>query len=68
MEVKRSFIEKLAEGIGIIPKISNRIEVKGAEGELQNFPSPSEWDNHIEFDAQAWPNRIEKNYSLVPTT
>ncbi|HIG03726.1 MAG TPA: formate dehydrogenase [Candidatus Poseidoniales archaeon] len=68
MVVKRSFIEKLAEGIGIIPKISNRIEVKGADGELQNFPSPSEWDNHIEFDAQAWPNRIEKNYSLVPTT
>jgi anaerobic selenocysteine-containing dehydrogenase len=68
MVVKRSFIEKLAEGIGIIPKISNRIEVKGAGGELQKFPSPSEWNNHIEFDAQAWPNRVEKNYSLVPTT
>ncbi|MEK9738949.1 MAG: molybdopterin-dependent oxidoreductase, partial [Euryarchaeota archaeon] len=35
---------------------------------LRKFPDPDEWHNHIELDANAWPVRVEKNYSLVPTT
>ena len=37
-------------------------------GPLRKYPSPENWHNHTELDAQAWPKRIEKNYSLIPTT
>jgi len=35
---------------------------------LENFPPPEKWDDWTELDAKAWPRRVEKKYSLVPTT
>ena len=35
---------------------------------LASFPPPAKWDNWVELDAAAWPRRVEKRYSLVPTT
>lgn len=35
---------------------------------LENFPPPEKWDDWRELDAKAWPRRVEKRYSLVPTT
>jgi anaerobic selenocysteine-containing dehydrogenase len=34
---------------------------------LENFPPPSQWDDWTEFDARAWPRRVQRNYALVPT-
>ena len=34
---------------------------------LENFPPPEQWDDWTEFDAKAWPKRVQKNYALVPT-
>ncbi|MEE2812477.1 MAG: molybdopterin-dependent oxidoreductase [Candidatus Thermoplasmatota archaeon] len=67
MVIKRSFIERLSEKLGIIPKL-HRDQFTGAENPLQKFPNPDQWDEHVELDAQAWPERIERRYSLVPTT
>jgi len=68
MVVKRSIIERIAEGIGIIPHISDREHARGAEGPLRHYPDPDEWHDHVELDANAWPERVERRYSLVPTT
>src|SRR5690349_9187545 len=35
---------------------------------LASFPPPSQWDDWMEYDAQAWPKRVERRYTLVPTT
>jgi anaerobic selenocysteine-containing dehydrogenase len=35
---------------------------------LTNFPPPDRWDDWQEYDARAWPERIARNYRLVPTT
>ena len=65
---KDSIIERIAVKLKIIPDLSReRIESK-VDGELRKYPSSNDWHNHIEFDAQAWPKRIERKYSLVPTT
>ena len=65
---KDSIIERIAVKLKIIPDLSReRIESK-VNGELRKYPSSNDWHNHIEFDAQAWPKRIERKYSLVPTT
>lgn len=73
MSKKRSFIEKFAEGIGIIPNL-NKAETEAPvkrlteEGVLTNFPPPEEWDDWVEYEATAWPRKEKKHYRIVPTT
>ena len=62
-----SFIEKFAQKLRIIPNL-DREHSDGNSEDLRKFPSPEEWHDFKELDANAWPVRIEKNYSLVPTT
>ncbi len=35
---------------------------------LESFPPIDQWDNWVEYDAAAWPKRVKKTYSLIPTT
>ncbi len=35
---------------------------------LENFPPMAEWDDWVEYDAKSWPRKVEKHYTLVPTT
>ncbi|MFV0523757.1 MAG: molybdopterin-dependent oxidoreductase [Acidimicrobiales bacterium] len=36
--------------------------------ELNNFPPFDRWSDWTELDARAWPERVERNYALIPTT
>ena len=38
------------------------------EGQLTNYPPPDRWDDWVEYDAKAWPEKVENRYRLVPTT
>ncbi|MCB9331229.1 MAG: molybdopterin-dependent oxidoreductase [Lewinellaceae bacterium] len=66
-----SLIEKLAESIGLIPKLHegepplDRLQPGSA---LTNYPPPEQWDNWTEYEAKAWPRREQKTYDIVPTT
>ena len=35
---------------------------------LAAFPPKERWDDWVELDSSAWPNRRERRYTLVPTT
>ena len=35
---------------------------------LAAFPPKERWDDWVELDTKAWPERVEKRYALVPTT
>lgn len=35
---------------------------------LASFPPRERWNEWVELDSKAWPERIEKRYALVPTT
>lgn len=35
---------------------------------LESFPPMDQWDDWVEYDASAWPRKVEKRYMLVPTT
>jgi anaerobic selenocysteine-containing dehydrogenase len=35
---------------------------------LANYPPYEKWDNWTEYDSRSWPEKVEKHYSLVPTT
>src|SRR5260370_32748998 len=34
---------------------------------LSYCPPVEKWDDWVEYDAEAWPRRVEKHYQLVPT-
>lgn len=35
---------------------------------LASFPPKERWDDWVELDSRAWPERVEHRYMLVPTT
>lgn len=35
---------------------------------LMNHPPHQQWHDWTELDAKAWPERVERHYTLVPTT
>ena len=35
---------------------------------LAAFPPKERWDDWVELESTAWPSRVEKRYTLVPTT
>ncbi len=36
--------------------------------ELSKYPPFDKWHDWTELDAKAWPDKVERNYTLVPTT
>ena len=67
-----SFIEKIAEQLKIIPTLKKNenqpIDRLTEPGKLTKFPPIEKWDDWEEYEANAWPKREKKNYTLVPTT
>ena len=37
------------------------------DGRVSQYPPPSRWDDWVEWDGKAWPDRIARHYTLVPT-
>ncbi len=35
---------------------------------LAAFPPKERWDDWVELDSRAWPERVERRYTLIPTT
>ncbi|MHC4446373.1 MAG: molybdopterin dinucleotide binding domain-containing protein [Planctomycetota bacterium] len=35
---------------------------------LESFPPVEQWDDWCEYDASAWPKKVERRYTIVPTT
>ena len=36
--------------------------------DLTNYPPLEQWHDWTEYDAKAWPDKVEKKYTLVPTS
>ncbi|NRB12375.1 MAG: molybdopterin-dependent oxidoreductase, partial [Candidatus Thalassarchaeum sp.] len=62
-----SLIEELAQKLRIIPNLDREHSPESGAA-LRKFPSPDDWHDHVELDANEWPKRVERRYSLVPTT
>lgn len=67
----RTFIEKLAIKLGIVPSLDepDSVATTSTTGKLSRYPSQQSWDNVVEYDPKHWPRKaVAKNYRLVPTT
>ncbi len=69
---KPSFIEKLAESVGLIPNLHKdtgpEIPRLTEPGDLTDYPPPEKWDDWVEYEAKGWNKKEKKHYSIVPTT
>ena len=67
-----TFIEKLAESIGLIPDLhedyGDEIPRLTEPGDLTKFPPPEKWDDWTEYEPKGWGKKEKKSYSIVPTT
>ena len=37
------------------------------DGRMSQYPPHEKWDDWVEWDAKAWPRRVARRYTLVPT-
>jgi anaerobic selenocysteine-containing dehydrogenase len=49
------------------PNAGNALPPRNAPWELSVGPPPGLWDDWVELDANAWPERVEKHYQCIPT-
>ncbi len=42
-------------------------EVRHPDGRMSRYPPPERWDDWVEWDAKAWPKKVARRYTLVPT-
>jgi anaerobic selenocysteine-containing dehydrogenase len=42
-------------------------EVVHPDGRISQYPPSDVWDDWVEWDGKAWPQRVARRYSLVPT-
>ncbi|MGE5250539.1 MAG: molybdopterin-dependent oxidoreductase [Bacteroidota bacterium] len=42
-------------------------EVVHPDGRISQYPPPEVWDDWVEWDGKAWPRRVARRYTLVPT-
>ncbi len=43
------------------------LTVKHPDGRMSQYPPHEQWDDWTEYDGKAWPKRVARNYTLVPT-
>lgn len=43
------------------------LEVIQEDGRISQYPPAERWDDWVEYDSKAWPERVARNYTLVPT-
>ena len=72
MKHKPSFIETIAEKLGLIENLhstfgAEEIPRMNEPGELSNYPPPEKWDDWTEYEATSGQRREKKNYMIVPT-
>lgn len=67
-----SLIEKIAERLRLIPPLSGNqtAYARDLENErvLASYPPVDRWDDWVEHDPQAWPERRDRHYMIVPTS
>jgi anaerobic selenocysteine-containing dehydrogenase len=49
-------------------KTASIISTGSPSSRLASYPPPDRWDDWVEYDAKSWPKKVERKYSLVPTT
>lgn len=42
-------------------------EVRQPDGRMTRYPPPERWNDWVEWESKAWPKKVARRYTLVPT-
>ena len=71
MQPEATWIEKLAQGVGLIPDLTESVTEESemlSPGPLNSYPPPEKWDDWEEYEATGWSRKKKKRYSIIPTS
>ena len=54
--------------VDVVPEKVEMTEVIHPDGRMSQYPPADKWDNWVEWDSKAWPRKVARQYTLVPTT
>ncbi|MBX2802598.1 MAG: molybdopterin-dependent oxidoreductase [Myxococcales bacterium] len=43
------------------------LQVDHPDGRMSRYPPPDRWDDWVEWESTAWPRKVARRYTLVPT-
>src|SRR5690606_1579369 len=43
------------------------LTVEHPDGRMSRYPPPEHWNDWVEWDSKAWPRKLPRRYTLVPT-
>jgi anaerobic selenocysteine-containing dehydrogenase len=49
------------------PTVVPLTDVLHPDGRMSSYPPSERWDDWVEWDSRAWPDRLARRYTLVPT-
>ena len=49
------------------PKKIDMTTVQHPDGRMSQYPPTEMWDDWVEWDGKAWPKKVARHYTLVPT-
>ncbi len=54
---------------GVAPDVpsSELTTVRQPDGRISQYPPAERWDDWVEWESQAWPDKVARRYTLVPT-
>jgi len=59
--------EMLPPEFGEADTTPEMLSVDHGDGRMSQYPPPENWDDWTEWDARAWPRKVPRRYTLVPT-
>jgi len=53
---------------GVSSEVPTPLErVEHPDGRISQYPPPDRWDDWVEWESTAWPDKVARRYTLVPT-
>jgi anaerobic selenocysteine-containing dehydrogenase len=71
MQPEATWIEKLVQGLGLIPDLTESVTEESemlSPGPLNSYLPPEKWDDWEEYEATGWSRKKKKRYSIIPTS
>ncbi|MFQ5943400.1 MAG: molybdopterin-dependent oxidoreductase [Anaerolineales bacterium] len=52
---------------GSYPETADMTTILHPDGRMSQYPPQEKWDDWVEWDGKAWPKRVARRFTLVPT-
>jgi anaerobic selenocysteine-containing dehydrogenase len=66
-ETNAGGVDQPSFGLSDAPPSVELVTVRHPDGRMSSYPPASRWDDWVEWESRAWPRKVARRYTLVPT-